>query len=195
MNHRLGKIFAMGILITTVLAIIAFILIKLYTMVEKLVRPVAQFFRMDTIFGEITIIFFAILTILILVFVLGFISMLPSVFRYKNKMENWLLEIYPSLNYFKMWADEKLKMDSERTNWKPVLALIDDQYWPAFIVEENEEWVTLSVLYIPDSSPMELLIARKNSLQLIPMTMSQMLHNNRRYGKGHLSLIPSASKK
>ncbi len=185
----------MGILITTVLAIIAFILIKLYTMVEKLVRPVAQFFRMDTIFGEITIIFFAILTILILVFVLGFISMLPSVFRYKNKMENWLLEIYPSLNYFKMWADEKLKMDSERTNWKPVLALIDDQYWPAFIVEENEEWVTLSVLYIPDSSPMELLIARKNSLQLIPMTMSQMLHNNRRYGKGHLSLIPSASKK
>ncbi len=82
-----------------------------------------------------------------------------------------------------------------KADWKPVLALIDNRYWPSFIIEENEEWVTLSVLYVPKSDPMEILIARKDETPMIPMTTNQMLHNNRLYGKGHLSLIPSASKK
>ena len=90
-------------------------------------------------------------------------------------------------------AEEKLKMDTSRSDWRPVLALVDDQYLPAFIIEENQEWLTLSVLYVPKSDPMEILIVRKDAVQCIPITTEQMLQNNRLFGKGHLSLIPPSS--
>ena len=189
------KSFAMGAIITVVLALIAVVLMKLYGIVEKLVTPLAKAFGVERIFGEITITFLVVLAILILMFVIGAISLLPSLSWFKNKLEDLLLKLYPPLSYVKVLADEKLHVDTERTNWKPVLALMDDQYWPAFIIEENEEWVTLSVLYVPNSDPMEILIARKDSTPLIHMTTEQMLHYNRSYGKGLLSLIPSTSKK
>jgi len=52
--------------------------------------------------------------------------------------------------------------------------------------------VTLSVVNIPNSDPNELLIAKKDSIQYLPISMAQMLKNNRLYGKGYLSLITSA---
>lgn len=190
---KIKKTFVMGLFITLVLVIIAYILTRVGGFLKKLIIPIAHQLGMENVLGEFTIIILAILAIIILIFVLGFISLLPSVSMYKDKMEDLLLKIYPPLSYLKVMEDENLKLEKARADWKPVLALMDDQYWPAFIIEENEEWVTLSVLYVPKSNPRKILIARKDSIQCIPMTTMQMLHHNRLYGKGHLSLIPSSS--
>jgi hypothetical protein len=186
---------AMGLFLTLVIGVIAYILIKVDGILKKIITPIAHKLQMENIFGELTITILAILSIVILIFVLGFISELPSFSRYKEKMEEFFLKIYPPLSYLKVMADEKLHIERVKADWKPVLALIDNRYLPSFVVEENEEWVTLSVLYVPKSDPMEILIVRKDATQLIPMTTAQMLHNNRLYGMGHLSLIPSALKK
>ncbi len=192
---KLKEAFAIGMVITLILAVIAYILIKIGGILKKIIVPIAHQLGMQTDLGEITITILSILALIVLIFAFGFILMLPAVSKLKEKLEFLVLKIYPPLSYFKVMADEKLKVDSAMANWKPVLALMDDQYWPAFIIEENEEWVTLSVLYVPNSDPMEILIARKDDTPMIPMTTKQMLHHNRLYGKGHLSLIPSASKK
>ena len=186
---------AMGLFLTLVIGVIAYILIKVDGILKKIITPIAHKLQMENIFGELTITFLAILAIIILVVVLGFISELPLFARYKEKMENLFLKIYPPLSYLKMMADEKLHVESVRADWKPVLALIDNRYLPAFIIEENDEWVTLSILHVPKSDPMAILIVPKDATQLIPLTSTQMHHNNRFFGKGHLSLIPSASKK
>ena len=186
---------AMGLFLTLVIGVIAYILIKVGGILKKIISPIAHKLQMENIFGELTITFLAILSIIILVVVLGFISELPSFSRYKEKMEDLFLKIYPPLSYLKMMADEKLQVETVKADWKPVLALIDNRYLPSFVVEENEEWVALSVLYVPKSDPMEILIIRKDTTQLIPMTTAQMLHNNRLYVRGHLSLKLSASKK
>ena len=186
---------AMGLFLTLVIGVIAYILIKVDGILKIIITPIAHKLQMENIFGELTITFLAILAIIILVVALGFISELPSFSRYKEKMEALFLKIYPPLSYLKMMADEKLHVESVRADWKPVLALIDNRYMPAYIIEEDDEWVTLSVLYVPKSDPMVILIVPKDATQLIPLTATQMHHNNRFFGKGHLSLIASASKR
>jgi hypothetical protein len=182
---------AMGLFLTMAIGVIAYILIKVDDILKKIITPIAHRLKMENMFGELTITILAILAIIILIIVLGFLSELPSFSRYKEKMEDLFLKIYPPLSYLKVMADEKLQVERMKADWKPVLALIDNRYLPSFVIEENEEWITLSVLYVPKSDPMEILIIRKDATQLIPMTTTQMLHNNRSYGRGHLSLIAS----
>lgn len=192
---KIKTAFALGLVITLVLLIIFYILYRLGGLLKPVIIPIAHKLGMQNDLGEVALTLLGLLGIVILAFILGYIALLPAVSIYKQKFESLLLKIYPPLSYLKEMAGEKLQADSARQGWKPVLALMDDQYWPAFIIEENEEWVTLSVLYVPNSDPMEILIARKDSTPLIHMTTKQMMHHNRSYGKGHLSLIPPASKK
>jgi hypothetical protein len=192
---KIRATFAIGLVITLVLAVISYILFRLGGVFKPVIVPIAHKLGMQNDLGEIAITLLAMAAMLILIFVLGSIALLPSVSVYKDQFERVLLKIYPPLSYLKTMEEEKLKVNTERAGWKPVLALMYDQYWPAFIVEENEEWVTLSVLYVPNSDPMEVVIARKADTPMIPMTTKQMLHYNRAYGKGHLSLIPPTTKK
>jgi len=137
---NLKRTFVIGMIVTLVLEIIVYYLIKVVGVFENLIAPITHRLGMENVFGKITITFLAILTIIILAFILGSIYILPSVSRYKDKLENFLFNLYPLLNYFKVMTDEKFQVDSVRENWKSVLALIDDQYMPAFIIEENDEW-------------------------------------------------------
>jgi hypothetical protein len=114
---------------------------------------------------------------------------LPFVSKYKNYLEEWILNIFPSLNHLKLMAADKLRLENATTNWKPVLVFKDEQYWPAFIIEENEEWITLALVKIPGTEPSGMLITRKNQLQYSPITMDQMHHFNKQFGKGYISLI------
>jgi hypothetical protein len=192
---KIRTAFALGLVITLVFTVIFYILFRLGGLLEPVIIPIAHKLGMQNDLGEIAVSLLGLLFIVVIVFVLGWIALLPAVSKYKNKFETLLLKIYPPLNYLKAMEEERLKVDTERAGWKPVLALMYDQYWPSFIVEENEEWVTLSVLYVPNSDPMEVVIARKADTPMIPMTTKQMLHYNRAYGKGHLSLIPPTPKK
>jgi len=91
-------------------------------------------------------------------------------------------------------AEEKLHLESATSNWKPILVHKDEEYWPAYLIEENEEWVTLALMKIPSTDPLGMMIIRKRAIQYSPIPMEKMHHYNKAFGKGYLTLIPSISK-
>jgi hypothetical protein len=91
------------------------------SVVKPLIAPVIHRLGIEDVFGEITLTFLTILIIIALAFILGSISLLPRVYRYKDKIEDFLLKIYPPLNYLKVITDEKFQVDSAREEWKSVL--------------------------------------------------------------------------
>jgi len=189
-SAKLKNVFVWGLVVTVVIAAVIYILIKVIGFLEVFIAPIAKRLGMANLFGEITITILSIVAIIVIMFILGAITSMPFISRYRQKFEDLLVRLYPPLSYFKVMADEKMNVQSASGNWKAVLALIDDQYWPAFITEENEEWATLNVVYAPNSDPMEVLVARKDSLHCIPMTTKQMFAINRMYGKGFISMLP-----
>jgi hypothetical protein len=186
---KLKNIFVRGIALALPLIVVGYILKKVVEVFEKIVAPIAKQFGVEKIFGEITVTLLAIVVVIILIFFLGLLMYLPFVSKYKDYLEEWILKIFPSLNHLKLMAADKLRLENATTNWKPVLVFKDEQYWPAFIIEENEEWITLALVKIPGTEPSGMLITRKNRLQYSPITMDQMHHFNKQFGKGYISLI------
>ena len=189
---KLKKVFVMGAIIVAIMAVLAYILVIVYIDLAKLVTPLAHSLGIENVFGEITITIVVLLSILILIFITGYLILLPFFSGFRNKLEDFLINIYPPLNYLKVLTDEQLQLNSERANWKPVLALVDGKYCPAFIVEENDEWVTLSIVNVPNSDPIQLSIVEKKSIQFLPVAMKQMLKMNSAFGRGYLSMISSS---
>jgi hypothetical protein len=104
-------------------------------------------------------------------------------------MEEWILKMFPSLNHLKLMAEDKLNIESATTKWKPVFVCKDNQYWPAYVVEEDSEWITLAQIKTPTTEPGSMLIIRKGLISYSPITMEQMHHYNKGFGKGYLALI------
>jgi hypothetical protein len=86
-------------------------------------------------------------------------------------------------------AVEKMDLDNATTNWKPILLLKGDQYLPAFIIEENNEWITLALAKAPSTEPKDMLIVKKSSISYKEISMKQMSDFNKQFGKGYLSVI------
>jgi hypothetical protein len=186
---KLKKVFFRGIALALPLVVVGYILKKVMEVFEKLITPIAKQFGVEKMFGEITVTVIAILALAVLVFLLGLLMYLPFVSRYKNHMEEWILKIFPSLNHLKLMAEDKLNIESATAKWKPVLVCKDNQYWPAYIIEEDIEWITLAQIKTPTTEPGSMLIIRKGLISYSPITMDQMHHFNKEFGKGYLSLI------
>jgi hypothetical protein len=82
-----------------------------------------------------------------------------------------------------------MDMDNAANNWKPVLCAKGDEYFPAYIIEENNEWIILAATKAPSTEPKDVMILQKNSVQYKEITMKQMHDFNKAFGKGYLSII------
>jgi hypothetical protein len=186
---KLKKVFVRGIALALPLVVVGYILNKAIEVFEKLVSPIAHQFGVEKIFGEITVTILAILVLALLILLLGLLMYLPVISRYKNYLEEWILKIFPSLNHLKLMAEDKLNLESATTKWRPVFVNKDNQYWPAYIIEEDNEWITLAQVKTPSTEPGNMLIIRKDLINCSPITMEQMHHYNKEFGKGYLSLV------
>lgn len=171
------------------LSIVVYVIYKFIKIFEKIISPFAKKFGVDNVLGEITLTFFAILVILAIVFVLGLLMQIPLVRNMRKFVEGWILKFVPSLNHLKLMAVEKMDLENATTNWKPVLMLKGDQYLPAFVIEENNEWITLALAKAPSTEPKDMLIIKKGSVSYKEITMKQMKDFNKQFGKGYLSVI------
>lgn len=171
------------------LGIVIYVLIRFIGIFEKAIAPLVKKFGIETIFGEITVTIFAILAILVIMFLLGLLMQIPLVRNMRKHVEGWILKFVPSLNHLKLMAVEKMDLENATTNWKPVLLLKGDQYLPAFIIEDNNEWITLALAKAPSTEPKDMLIIKKDSISYKEITMKQMKDFNKQFGKGYLSVI------
>ena len=171
------------------LGIVVYVLYKFIKLFERIIAPIANKFGVDKIFGEITITLLAILSILVIIFFLGLLMQIEMIRNLRKYVEGWILKFIPSLNHLKVMAVEKMDLENATTNWKPILLQKGDQCMPAYIIEENNEWITLALAKAPSTEPKDMLIIKNNSVTYKEITMKQMHDFNKQFGKGYLKLI------
>ncbi len=109
--------------------------------------------------------------------------------RFQKACLKLVTKFIPSLNYLKLMAAERLNADDIDLNWKPVLVLRGDQCFPAYLLEENEEWITLATVQAPNTDPGGMLIIKQSAIKCIPITMKEMRINNKQFGIGYINKI------
>lgn len=188
-NFSFKQTIGRGIALALPLGIVLYVLIKFVGIFEKAIAPLVKKFGIETIFGEITVTILALLVILVVMFLLGLLMQISIVRDARLYVEGWILKFVPSLNHLKLMAVEKMDLENATTNWKPILLLRGEQYLPAFIIEENNVWITLALAKAPSTEPKDMLIVKKDSISYKEITMKQMKDFNKQFGKGYLSVI------
>ncbi|WP_034061545.1 hypothetical protein [Lacinutrix jangbogonensis] len=178
-----------GIALAFPLSVVVYILSKFIKVFEKLIGPIAKKFEVEHVFGEITLTFFAILIMLTIIFLLGLLMKIKIIANLKGEVELLILKFIPSLNHLKLMAAEKLNSDHAVSNWKAVLVIKDDQCFPAYIIEENEVWITLAKVGTANTNPAAMMIIKQSSVTCISITMKQMRVCNKQFGKGYTEMI------
>lgn len=178
-----------GIALALPLSIVIYVVYKFIKIFEKALAPIANKFGVDHLLGELTLTFLAVLVILAIIFLLGLLMQIDIIADMRKYVEGWILKFVPSLNHLKLMAAEKLDLDNATLNWKPILLLKGDQYLPAFIIDENSEWLVLGVSKAPTTEPKDMLIVKRNSVSYKEITLKQMHDFNKQFGKGYLSVI------
>ncbi len=178
-----------GLALAVPLAIIAYTLLRVVQIIRKIIRPVTIDLGIHRILGGATVTILAIALLLVIVLLLGLMMRLPNVSRFREKMEATIIRFVPSLNYLKLMAADKMHLETSQSNWKPVLVCHEEKYNAAFIVEENEELITLFVCKTTNLKDGELLITRKKDIRFYPANFEQLNNYSKAFGKGMLSLI------
>jgi hypothetical protein len=178
-----------GIALAIPLAIVVFVVYRFFKIFEKAIGPIAKKFGVDSILGELTLTFFSVLVMFVIVLFLGLLMKIPFIASIRKEVEGWILKFIPSLNHLKLMAAEKLDLENAVTKWKPVIVFKGDQYFPAYVIEENSEWIILALAKAPTTEPKDMQILKRSSITYQEITMKQMKDFNKAFGKGYLSVI------
>lgn len=169
--------------------IVVYLFLHFVSVFEKKIAPIAQKFGIEHIWGELTLTVLAIVVLLLFVFLLGLLMQLPIVASFRNSVEEIILKVFPSLNHLKLMAAEKLNAENATSKWKPALIKRNEQYSPAYIIEESAEWITYVPVKVPTTEPGDMVLVRAGSISYQEITMKQLVDCNKQFGKGYQSLL------
>lgn len=182
-------VFARGCALALPLVVVAYVLIKILSAFEEMIKPFAIKLGIDKLLGEITLTVIAVIGIMILMILLGLLMQFSIVAGFRKHLEELVLKFIPSLNHLKAMAAEKLDFDNATYNWKPVLLFYENKYSPAFIVEENDRLITFFLAKGTSLNDGEIVITDKSEVVFSEITSRQMHQCSKQYGKGYISLI------
>jgi hypothetical protein len=180
---------ARGLMLALPIGIIVYVLLRFVELFEKLVEPLAKKFGIDKLLGELTLTILAIAVILFLVFLLGLLMEFAFVARIGKDVDALMIKFFPSLNHLKLAAAEKLDAEGAVHNWRPVLLQRGDTRMPAYVIEESGDWVTLGLVKGYGTEPGEMLIIKRSEVSYKDITLGEMKHFNKQFGKGYLSMV------
>jgi len=180
-----------GIALAIPVAIVLYVFLRLIGMLKKALAPVAADIGIQHIWGELTLTIFAILLVIGIILLLGLLMQITVVASISTQVEDIILKFIPSLNQIKLLAADSLNLDTEEISWRPVLVYTIEKakYNPAFIVDEDEELVTLFLCLEPNIKKGEILIVNKEKVKIIPITFTELHRCSRAAGKGYLEII------
>ena len=162
--NQIKKILASGLALAVPMGIIVYVFIKFIGIFEKLIEPISKKFGIEKILGELTLTFFAVFVLLMLIFLLGMLMRLSIVKRFSQFTEEIVLKIFPSFSYLKTVGAEKLDIQYAENTWKPVVVIKENEMFPAFLVDDDGEWVTLIKVKAPGTDLGDFIICRKNAM-------------------------------
>lgn len=182
-----------GLALAVPLAIVLYVFLRVIAIFKKLIAPVAEKIGVDRVRGELVLTILAIALIILIILLLGLLMQITVVATVRSQVEDIILKFVPSLNQLKLMAADSLDLDSEENTWRPVLLYTKEKakYNPAFIVEEDEELLTLFICLETNIRKGEILIVHKEKVSTIPITFTELHRCTRAAGKGFLEIIRS----
>jgi uncharacterized membrane protein len=191
MLNRFKKALGRGLALAIPLAIVLYVFAKIVGVFRKVIAPVAHDVGVEHVWGELTLTIFAIILIILIILVLGLLMQIAVVATVREQVEDIILKFVPSLNQLKLMAADTLDLEDAETTWRPVLFYEKEKgkYSPAFVVEQDDERVTLFVLIETAMQKGEVNIFDLDRVVLIPLTFTQLHAGNRAAGKGYLALL------
>ena len=196
-TKKFKQVLGRGIMLAIPLAIVLYVFGRIIGIFSKVIEPLAAKMGIQRIWGELTLTVFAIILIIMIVLLLGLLMQIAVVSTIKTEVEDIILKFIPSLNQLNLMAADNLDLDSSEISWRPVLFYTKEKakYNPAFVVEEDDQWVTLFVCYETSIRKGEISIINKEKISIIPITYNQLHKCSRAAGKGYIEIINDYNKK
>jgi len=190
-KFKFKTILGRGLALAVPLAIVLYVFLRVIEVFKKLIAPVAEKIGVDRVRGELVLTILAIALIILIIVLLGLLMQITVVATVRSQVENIILKFVPSLNQLKLMAADTLDLDTEENTWRPVLLYTKEKakYNPAFIVEEDEEMLTLFICLETNIRKGEILIVNKEKVSTIPISFTDLHKCTRAAGKGFLGII------
>lgn len=185
----LKKLLANGLAIGVPIGIIVYVFIKFVGIFEKLIEPVSKKFGIEKLLGELTLTILAVFVLLVLIFLLGMLSKIPLIKKFSQFTEEVVLKIFPSFSYFKTIGAEKFDIENAENTWKPVVVIKENEMFPAFLIDEDADWITLIKVKAPGTDLGDFIIGRKNKMVIKEISIKEMKILNKQYGNGYLKYL------
>ncbi|WCT14690.1 hypothetical protein [Mucilaginibacter jinjuensis] len=197
MLNAFKKALGRGLALAIPLAIVLYVFAKIVGVFTKIIAPVAHKIGVAHVLGELTLTIFAIILIILIILFLGLLMRIAVVATIREQVEDIILKFVPSLNQLKLLAADTLDLEDAETTWRPVLLYVKEKgkYSPAFVVEEDDDRVTLFVLFETAMQKGEVAVYDKDRITLTPLSFTQLHAANRAAGKGFLALIKAHQEK
>lgn len=179
-----------GVLFAIPLGLLIYVFGKLLVSLERLVSPLAEDMGVQRLLGEFTLTILAILLFLLFCFILGYLLQKAAFLSLVSEtLEGFAVRFLPSLSFLKSMANEKFDLEAG-SSWKGILLQEDDGWVPAFLVEENEQWLTLFFPEPPKGDSGGVRIYARGSANYIQIGLTEVISSLRVYGSGLIGLIP-----
>ncbi|WP_443937402.1 hypothetical protein [Pedobacter sp. MW01-1-1] len=188
---KFKTILGRGVALAIPLGVVLYVFAKIIGVLQKVIAPLAAKLGIDRIWGELTLFILTIVIIVLIILLLGLLMQVAFVSVLKNQVEEIILKFVPSLNQLKLMAADGLDYDEEENKWTPVLVKMIDKgsYHPAFIIEEDENLVTLFLCYDTALKKGQILTYEKNQVELKPVGYLDLKRASREAGKGYIALL------
>ncbi len=186
----IGRTIMTGVLIIIPVYLAMLLLLKGMATVAKLIRPLASLLPDWVPAGELL----SLLLILFLCFAIGVAVKTGVGKRVREKAETGLFERIPGYALFRSFTQQLAGKKGE-TEWKPVLAEIEDALVPAFIIEEMENGLfTVFVPSIPTPLAGAVYILESNRVHKLDIPFTDALRVVSRWGSGSKDLVAAYEK-
>lgn len=188
-QRNIKRILGSGFLIALPLGIIGYILFRMISGMEIVIRPMAEALHIQKLLGELTLTILSVFVLLLFIILLGLLMQLPVVAIFSRHLESIAFRIFPSLQQLKTLTADKLDFGEHTGQWRPVLLYYEEKYSPAYVVEEDERLISLFVMKGASLSEGELLITEKSAVKMESISAAQLHQFSRQYGRGFLALL------
>lgn len=178
----MSKVFLKGFVFLIPILGVLLIISKLVKFIVSVLNPFFEKLGIKNLMGESILVVVAILVVVLLIFFLGWLTRFTFALKAQNYLENTIFLIFPPLSFLKM---NTLSMFSKSGN--SCILFKDGESWiVAFVIEEDDNWMSIYIPGIPNPNSGELKIIKKEESEIIlinPKKYNTILKN---YGKGML---------
>ena len=181
-----------GVLFLAPLAIIAFVLGRVFQVSAKVVEPLDNLLPIDSIAGIASLNILALLLIVLVCYLTGLLAERALLGKRMQRIDGFLVDIIPSYAVFKALVGSAFSDEELAARLKPVLARFDDYEQIAFEIQHGE---TQSVLFLPGAPSAwsgSTVIADNSRITPLNIPIHQTTKLLRTFGRGSLDVKQAA---